>query len=200
MKSRVCDLLGIRYPIIQGVVGGKHIEIAAAVSKAGGLGTIHGMSAAQAPEGENRKDRIRGCIQEMRQLTNNPFSLNIVVRRATADDLVTTAIEEGVKIVQTSAGDPGRFTSRLREAHIKVLHVVANTAQALKAAKAGVDVIVAAGVEGGGWQSHDEVTTFCLVPQVVDALEGRIPVVAAGGIGDSRGLVAAFSLGAEGVQ
>ncbi|MFC1939564.1 NAD(P)H-dependent flavin oxidoreductase [Chloroflexota bacterium] len=200
IKSRVCDLLGIRYPVIQGVVGAKHIQIAAAVSQAGGLGVIHGMSAAQTPEGENRKDRIRSCIREMRQLTSNPFSINIVVRRPTADDLVNTAIEEGMKVVVTSSGDPGKYTPRLKEANIRVLHVLANTDQAMKAAEAGVDVVIAAGVEAGGWQSRDEVTTFCLIPQVVDALEGRIPVVAAGGIGDSRGVVAAFSLGAEGVQ
>ncbi|MFC1966909.1 NAD(P)H-dependent flavin oxidoreductase [Chloroflexota bacterium] len=200
MKSRVCDLLGVRYPIVQGVIGAKHIQIAAAVSQAGGLGTIHGMSAAQTPEGENRKDRIRSCIQEMKRLTGNPFSINIVVRRPTADDLVNTAIEEGMKVVVTSSGDPGKYTPRLKGANIKVLHVVANTDQAVKAAEAGVDAVIAAGIEAGGWQSRDEVTTFCLIPQVVDALEGRIPVVAAGGIGDSRGVVAAFSLGAEGVQ
>ncbi len=222
-RSRVCDLLGIRYPIIQGAVGGRHLELAAAVSQAGGLGTLHSTSAARglgkeekfskpgeelaksASElaQETRKQRIRESIREMRKLTNNPFSLNIpisVLPRNIVDDLVSTAIEERLKVVTTSAGSPRIYTQRLKEANIKVLHVVSTTEHAVKAADAGVDAVIASGIEAGGWQSFDEVTTFTLIPQVVEAVEGKIPVIATGGIGDARGVVAAFSLGAEGVQ
>ncbi len=198
--SRIMDLLGIRYPIIQGVVGGKHIQLAAAVSEAGGLGVLHGLSVVR-QAGENRK--VSDSIQEMRRLTSKPFSMNIpvsMISKSAAEELVSTVIGEGMKIVTTSAGDPMTYTRRLKAANIKVLHVVANVSHAIRAADAGVDVVIASGFEAGGWQSREEVTTFALVPQVVDALQGRIPVVAAGGIGDARGLLAAFSLGAEGVQ
>ncbi len=199
-RSRIMGLLGIRYPIIQGAVGGKHIELAAAVSEAGGLGVLHGMTVArQAGESRNMSDPIR----EVRRLTSRPFSMNIpvsMISKSAADELVSTVIGEGMKIVTTSAGDPMTYTQRLKQANIKVLHVAATVGHAIRAADAGVDIVIASGFEAGGWQSREEVTTFALIPQVVDALQGRIPVVAAGGIGDARGLLAAFSLGAEGIQ
>lgn len=198
--SRIMDPLGIRYPIMLGVVGGKHIALAAAVSEAGGLGVLHGLTVVR-QAGENRK--MSDTIREMRKLTSKPFAMNIPVSmlaKSNADELVSTVIEEGVKIVVTSAGDPRTYTQRLKQANIKVLHVVPTVGHAIKAADAGVDVVIASGFEAGGWQSREEVTTFTLIPQVVDALKGKIPVVASGGIGDARGLLAAFSLGAEGVQ
>lgn len=200
-KSRISELLGVRYPIIQGVTGRKtHVELAAAVSEAGGLGVIQGVTAARESGG---KRKISDPIREVKRLTSNPFSINIPISllpKNMAEELICVVIEEGMKVIITSAGNPGTYTQRLKDANMKVLHVVATVNQAVKAAAAGVDAVIAAGFEAGGWQSREEVTTFTLIPQVVDAIGGKIPVIAAGGIGDARGLLAAFSLGAEGVQ
>ncbi|MFC2005548.1 NAD(P)H-dependent flavin oxidoreductase [Chloroflexota bacterium] len=198
--SRIPELLGVKYPVILGVVGAEHVKLAAAVSEAGGLGVLHGGKIAR---GAREKKEMRDPMQEMKRLTVNPFSINIpitLVGKDYADALVNLAIDEGIKAVTTSAGSARTYTERLKKANIKVLHVVATVNHAVKAMEAGVDVVIASGIEAGGWQSREEVTTFALIPQVVDAIKGRIPVVAAGGIGDARGILAAFSLGAEGVQ
>jgi enoyl-[acyl-carrier protein] reductase II len=168
-------MAGIEYPIVLGgmLVFGK-AELAAAVSVAGGLGLV---GAGAMGEGE---------------LRNEP------VRSSRAETLVEIAVRERVPVVSTSAGDPFRFTERLKDAGILVLHVVPTVAHATRAERAGVDAIVAEGVESGGYINPEEVTTVALVPQVVDAV--NVPVIAAGGIADARGLVAALALGAVGVQ
>lgn len=191
MKNRITQLLGVSYPIIQGPMRFISMaELAAAVSNAGGFGLI----AASSLPGNELRQQIRAA----RQLTDRPFGVNISLRRPNAPEALEVIIEEGLRTITTSAGDPGRFIQRLKAADVKVLHVVPSVKLAKKAEEAGVDAVIAEGVESGGHLSYDEVTTMALIPQVVDAV--KIPVVAAGGIGDSRGYLAALSLGAEGVQ
>lgn len=189
MKTRVTELLGIEYPIIQGGmawVAEQHL--AAAVSNAGGLGLIGG---ANAP-GEVVRDMIRKC----RELTDKPFGVNVMLMSPYAPDVAKVVVEEGVKIVTTGAGDPAKYMNEWKAAGIKVVPVVASVAHAKLMQKAGADAIVAEGTESGG--HIGEATTMTLVPQVVDAVD--IPVIAAGGIADGRGMAAAMMLGAEGVQ
>ena len=189
MKTRVTELLGIEYPIIQGGmawVAEQHL--AAAVSNAGGLGLIGG---ANAP-GEVVRDMIRKC----RELTDKPFGVNVMLMSPYAPDVAKVVVEEGVKIVTTGAGDPAKYMNEWKAAGIKVIPVVASVAHAKLMQKAGADAIVAEGTESGG--HIGEATTMTLVPQVVDAVD--IPVIAAGGIADGRGMAAAMMLGAEGVQ
>ena len=195
-RTRICDLLGIDYPIIQGgmtwIAGA---ELAAAVSEAGGLGIISpnaGMELEADPA-----EHLRGLIRKAKGLTNRPFGVNFPVVD-TPKELVDVAIDEGVRVVTTSAGNPATYTSYLKEAGVKVLHLVASVRHAEGAERRGVDAVIAEGYEAGGHNGFDELATMVLVPQVVDAVS--IPVVAAGGIVDSRGVVAAFALGAEGVQ
>ena len=191
MKSRVPEILGIRYPILQGgmiwVTDGR---LAAAVSEAGGLGVIGagGMSV----------EVLAEEISKARGLTGNPFGVNIPLLRPDAGDIIEVTAKSGVAVLTTSAGNPGTYTPLARELGLAVVHVVSNVRMAEKAEEAGVDVIVAEGYEAGGHNGHDEITTMALVPQVADAVD--VPVVAAGGIADARGMVAAFALGAEGVQ
>jgi enoyl-[acyl-carrier protein] reductase II len=188
-RTRICELLGIEYPIIQGgmawIANG---ELAAAVSEAGGLGTI-GRTAAWDGKGE-WTDNLRKQIHIARERTNKPFSVNVVVLDPRARDVVDLLIEEKVPVVTTAAGNPAMLTSYFKEKAIKVVHVVASCRHARGAEKAGVDAVVAEGYEAGGHNGMDELPTFVLVPQVV----------AAGGIADARGFVAAMALGAEGVQ
>ena len=189
MKTRVTELLGIEYPIIQGGmawVAEQHL--AAAVSNAGGLGLIGG---ANAP-GEVVRDMIRKC----RELTDKPFGVNVMLMSPYAPDVAKVVVEEGVKIVTTGAGDPAKYMNEWKAAGIKVIPVVASVAHAKLMQKAGADAVVAEGTESGG--HIGEATTMTLVPQVVDAVD--IPVIAAGGIADGRGMAAAMMLGAEGVQ
>lgn len=188
---RVCEILGIRYPIIQGAVSRGGAELAAAVSEAGGLGTTHSIGTSE---------NLRKQIREIRRFTTKPFSVNLPLREGEkrGREIVQVAIEEKVKVVTSSAGNPALFTRQLKDAGITVMHVVASVAHARKAEEAGVDIIIASGMEAGGWQSHEEITTMTLVPQVVDAV--KVPVIAAGGIGDARGFLAALALGAEGIQ
>lgn len=189
MKTRVTELLGIEYPIIQGGmawVAEQHL--AAAVSNAGGLGLIGG---ANAP-GEVVRDMIRKC----RELTDKPFGVNVMLMSPYAPDVAKVVVEEGVKIVTTGAGDPAKYMNEWKAAGIKVIPVVASVAHAKLMQKAGADAIVAEGTESGG--HIGEATTMTLVPQVVDAVD--IPVIAAGGIADGRGMAATMMLGAEGVQ
>ncbi|OEH85777.1 2-nitropropane dioxygenase [Desulfuribacillus stibiiarsenatis] len=189
MKTRITELLGIQYPIIQGgmawIANG---DLAAAVSKAGGLGTI---GAGSAPA-----EWVRGEIRKIKQLTDRPFAVNIMLLSPHAKDVVDVVIEEKVPIVTTGAGNPGIYMKQLQESGTKVIPVVPSVALAKRLEKLGVDAIIVEGMEAGG--HIGELTTMVLVPQVVDAVQ--IPVIAAGGIADGRGVVAALALGAEGVQ
>lgn len=189
MKFAVTDLLGIEYPIIQGGMAwvAEH-NLAAAVSNAGGLGII---GAASAPA-EIVREEIRKC-QEM---TDKPFGVNVMLLNPNADEVAKVIVEEGVKVVTTGAGSPAKYMDMWKKAGVKVIPVVASVGMAKLMERAGADAVVAEGMESGG--HIGSTTTFALVPQVADAV--KIPVIAAGGIADGRGLVAAYMLGAQGVQ
>lgn len=189
MKTRICKLLNIEYPVIQGGMAWvATAELAAAVSNGGGLGLI---AAGGAPA-----DVVREQIHKARTLTDKPFGVNVMLMSPFADDVMKVVIEEKVAVVATGAGNPGKYMADLKAAGIKVMPVVASVALAKKMEKSGADAVIAEGTEAGG--HIGELTTMVLVPQVVDAVS--IPVVAAGGIADSRGVAAAFAFGAEAVQ
>ncbi len=183
------DLLGVKYPIIQGGMANiANHQLAAAVSNAGGLGLIGA--------GGWDADRVRDEIRKTKELTNNVFGVNIMLMSPHAKDISDVVIEEGVKVVTTGAGNPGIYMEKWKKAGIIVIPVVPSVAFAKRLERSGADALVVEGTEAGG--HIGEITTFTLVPQVVDAVS--IPVIAAGGIADSRGLDAAFILGAKGVQ
>ena len=187
--NRVCEILGTEYPIIQGAMARiATAELAGAVSNGGGLGII---AAGGAPV-EWVKEQIDKC----RAITDKPFGVNIMLLADNVDELVNLLIEEKVAVVTTGAGNPGKYIPRFKEAGIKVIPVVANVTLAKRVQRAGADAVVAEGCEAGG--HIGETTTMAMIPQMVDALD--IPVIAAGGIADGRGLAAAYMLGAEGVQ
>jgi len=165
-------------------------KLAVAVANAGALGLIG--------SGSMKPDLLREHIQKAKKATSNSFGVNIPLLRGDVEQLIDVAMEEGVNIVFTSAGHPGRYIEKFKQHHCIVVHVIANVKQALKAQEVGCDAVVAEGYEAGGHNGIDEITTLALVPQVVDAVD--IPVIAAGGIADGRGMLAAFALGAEGVQ
>ena len=191
MSNVLCEALGISYPIILGGLSRiGRAPLVAAVSSAGGLGLLGA--------GSWTAEEFREQIRETRKLTDRVFGANIPDHAQEADELVATAIAEGLPVVSTSAGNPRRFTARLKEAGLYVIHVVSTVAHAQTAEKAGVDAIVAEGSESGGMTSMEQVSTLVLVPQVAEAV--RCPVIAAGGIADGRGLAAALALGAVGVQ
>lgn len=188
-KTRICELLDIDYPIIQGamawIAGGR---LAAAVSEAGGLGVIG--------TGDGDRNWLGKEIEFVRQHTSRPFAVNLMLTSPHVDDIVDFVIEAEVPIVTTGGGNPGRYLDRLKSAGIKVLPVVASQTLARRLSRLGADAIIAEGSESGGHVG--EMSTMCLVPMVVDAVD--VPVVAAGGIADGRGLMAALALGADGVQ
>lgn len=189
MKKDICNLIGIKYPIFQGGMAWvSDSNLAAAVSNAGGLGIIAG---ANAPA-----SHIREEIRKTKKLTNKPFGLNIMLLSDNADELSDIAVEEGVKVITTGAGNPGKYIEKWKNAGIIVIPVVASVALAKRMERSGVDAVIAEGCESGGHVG--KLTTMVLLPQVCDAV--NIPVIGAGGIADGRGIAAAFILGASAVQ
>ncbi|MFA8450766.1 MAG: NAD(P)H-dependent flavin oxidoreductase [Bacteroidales bacterium] len=189
--NRITKLFGIKYPIIQGgMVWCSGYKLAAAVSNAGGLGLIGA--------GSMYPDIFKEHVIKCKKATDKPFGVNVPLLYPQVDEIIDIIIEEKVPIVFTSAGSPKKFTAKLKEAGIKVVHVIANTKFAAKCEEAGVDAIVAEGFEAGGHNGLEETTTMTLIPAIKKAC--NIPVIAAGGIGSGRGILAALSLGAEGVQ
>lgn len=189
MKSRICEMLKIEYPIIQGAMAWiANASLAAAVSEAGGLGIIAG--------GTAPVDLIRNEVRKAKEITAKPIGVNIMLLSQHADEMAKMVCEEGIKIVTTGAGTPAKYMDMWKAHDIKVIPVVPSVAIAKRMVRSGADAVIAEGTEAGGHVG--ELTTMVLVPQIVDAVD--VPVIAAGGIGDGRQLAAAFMLGAEAVQ
>lgn len=189
--NRITELFKIKYPIIQGgMIWNSGYKLASAVSNAGGLGLIGA--------GSMYPEVLREHIQKCKKATDKPFGVNIPMLYPNIEEIMNIVIEEGVKIIFTSAGNPKTWTSFLKEKGITVVHVVSSSVFALKAQEAGVDAIVAEGFEAGGHNGRDETTTLTLIPMVKEKIQ--IPIIAAGGIATGRGMLAAMVLGADGVQ
>src|SRR6187431_353338 len=189
--NKITRLFNIKYPIIQGgMIWNSGYKLASAVSNAGGLGLIGA--------GSMYPEVLREHIQKCKKATDKPFGVNVAMLYPNIDEIMKIIIEEGVKIVFTSAGNPKTWTSFLKENGITVVHVVSSSVFALKAQEAGVDAVVAEGFEAGGHNGREETTTFTLIPMVKDKIS--IPLIAAGGIATGRGMLAAMVLGADGVQ
>lgn len=191
MANKICDLFHIEYPVIQaGMIWNSGWKLASAVSNAGGLGLIGA--------GSMYPDVLREHIQKCKKATSKPFGVNVPMLYPNIKEIMDIIVDEGVKIVFTSAGNPKTWTSWLKEQGITVVHVVSNVKFALKAEAAGVDAIVAEGFEAGGHNGREETTTLTLIPMVREAIQ--IPLIAAGGIATGRGMLATMVLGADGVQ
>jgi len=191
MTNKITDLFGIKYPIVQGgMIWVSGWKLASAVSNAGGLGLIG--------SGSMYPEVLREHIQKCKKATDKPFGVNVPMLYPQIEEIMDIIVEEGVKIVFTSAGNPKTWTSFLKERGITVVHVVSSVKFALKSEAAGVDAVVCEGFEAGGHNGREETTTFTLIPMVKEQLS--IPVIAAGGIGSGRGMLAAMILGADGVQ
>ena len=189
--NKITELFSIQYPIVQGgMVWVSGWKLASAVSNAGGLGLIGA--------GSMYPDVLREHIQKCKKATDNPFGVNVPMLYPQVDELMDIIVEEDVKIVFTSAGNPKTWTSFLKEKGITVVHVVSSVKFSIKAEAAGVDAVVCEGFEAGGHNGREETTTFTLIPMVKESI--TIPVIAAGGIGNGRGMLAAMVLGADGVQ
>src|ERR1051326_142592 len=189
--NRITGLFGVKYPIVQaGMIWCSGWELASAVSNAGGLGLVG--------SGSMYPDVLRDHIRKCKNATDKPFGVNVPLLYPDIDKHMKVIMEEGVKIVFTSAGNPKTWTPVLKEKGITVVHVVANVKFALKCEEAGADAVVAEGFEAGGHNGREETTTFVLIPMVRDAV--KIPVIAAGGIATGRQMLAAMALGADGVQ
>ncbi|MBP3339287.1 MAG: enoyl-[acyl-carrier-protein] reductase FabK [Lachnospiraceae bacterium] len=191
MSTRFCELVGVEYPVIQGAMARiSDGRLAGAVSEAGGIGIIAGMNVPT--------DILREQIRIAKSITKKPFGVNVMLMADNAEEVAKLVIEEGVKVVTTGAGSPGKFIQAWKEAGVVVIPVVPSVAIAKMMVRAGADAVVAEGTESGGHVG--ELTTMALVPQVVDAVGDKVPVLAAGGIADGRGICAAYMLGADGVQ
>lgn len=191
MSNKICELFNIKYPIIQGgMIWCSGWELASAVSNAGGLGLIG--------SGSMYPDILLDQVKKCKKATNKPFGVNVPLLYPNTEEHMKIIVDEGVKIVFTSAGNPKTWTDFLKKHGIKVAHVVSNSKFALKSQEAGVDAIVAEGFEAGGHNGREETTTMVLIPQVRKAI--NIPLIAAGGIGSGAQMAAAFALGADGIQ
>lgn len=190
IKTRITDMLGIEKPVIQAAMGWiARSQLSSAFSNAGGMGIIETSS--------GELDAIREEILKMRELTEKPFGVNVAQAFVRDPDIITFIIDQGVKFVTTSAGDPMKYTSTLKDAGLTVFHVVPSLKGALRAIEAGVDGLIVEGGEGGGFKNPQDVASMVLIPLVAEAVD--VPIVAAGGIADGRSMAAAFALGAEGV-
>jgi len=190
-NNRICALFGINYPIVQaGMIWCSNWKLASAVSNAGGLGLIGA--------GSMYPEILREHIQKCQKATSKPFGVNVPLLYPNIEEIMEIIVHEGVKIVFTSAGNPKKWTSFLKDKGITVVHVVSSLKFALKAQAAGVDAVVAEGFEAGGHNGREETTTFCLLPHVQAHLD--LPLIGAGGIGSGRSMLAAMVLGADGVQ
>lgn len=191
IENRITKMLGVEYPIVQAPMGWiARAQLASAVSNAGGMGIIETSS--------GQLEEVRGEIRKMRDLTKKPFGVNIAQAFVRDPDIVKFVIDQGVKFVTTSAGDPQKYCAALKEAGLTVFHVVPSLKAALRAVEAGVDGLVVEGGEGGGFKNPREVASMVLLPLVCEKV--NVPVIAAGGMVDGRTMAAAFALGAEGIQ
>lgn len=191
MANKITELFEIKYPVVQaGMVWCSGWRLASAVANAGGLGIIGA--------GSMYPEILREHIRKCKMATSNPFAVNVPLLYPNVEEIMDIIIEDGVRIVFTSAGNPATWTAYLKDKGVTVVHVVANTKFAMKAEACGVDAVVAEGFEAGGHNGREETTTMCLIPMVCDVV--KIPVIAAGGIGSGAAMLAAMALGADGVQ